>query len=115
MAVLGQKLTLADSESVAGTGVVGSASKLIPPDADEIALVVKIESGTVAALTVKLEQEIEGTWAQIGSVQTTNTSGGAISIAAVATTGKVRVNATTVTTPSSLVISAHVIYNKKFD
>lgn len=115
MAVLANKLTLADSASVSSTGVFGVATANLPSDADDIALVVKIEAGTVAALTVVLQQEIEGTWAQVGSVQTTNTSGAAISISAVATTGKLRVNATTVTTPSSLEVSAHVVYSKKFD
>jgi hypothetical protein len=115
MAVLGNKITLADNVAVSGTGVVGVAQTNLPADADDIALIVKVESGTVAALVVELEENIEGTWVQVGSVQTANTSGAAMSIAAVVTTGKLRVNATTVTTPSSLEISAHVVYSKKFD
>lgn len=110
-----QKIVVASSKSVSGTGVIGEAYVNLPPEADEIGLVVKIESGTVAALTVVLQQEIEGTWASVSSVQTTNTSGAAVSFSGVPTTGKLRVNATTVTTPSSLVVSAWVIHGKKFD
>ena len=105
--------TAAEGESVSGTGVIGNVVS-VESNADDIGLLVVL-SGSVAALTIELEHFLGNTWAQVGSVQTTITSGEALVFAGVPSTGKYRINATTVTTPSSLSVSAALVYSKKYD
>lgn len=105
--------TAPEGDSVTGTGVIGNVVS-VEANADEIGLLVVL-GGSVAALTIELEQFLGNTWAQVGSVETTITSGEAIVFSSVPSTGKYRINATTVTTPSSLQVSAALVYSKKYD
>ena len=106
-------IALAEGETVAGTGVVGNPQSTIPAYADEIGIITNIDSGTVAALTVNLQQKVGDTWVNVAGAQTTNTTGGAVAFATTPVAGLLRVNAATVTTPSSLVVSIKVVYGRK--
>lgn len=109
-----KRFTDSAGASVSGTGQIGEIITL-SPEADEIGLLVVIASGTVAALTIELEHNVGGTWVQVGSVQTTNTSGSSVVFSGVPSLGRYRLNATTVTTPSSLVVVGALVYGKKYD
>jgi len=102
-----------DGESISATG--SSVEFSLESNADEIGIITNIDSGTVAALTVNLQQKIGDTWANVAGAQTTNTSGGAIAFATAPSSGKYRITLATVTTPSSLVLTTKLVYGKKHD
>lgn len=99
--------------SVTGTGQIGDKLSL-ESNADEIGIQITI-GGSVAALTINLQHLVGNTWVNVAGAQTTATSGDAIAFATVPTTGVYRLNAATVTTPSSLQIIGALVYSKKYD
>lgn len=105
---------VASSVSVSGTGAFGNEVS-IENDADEIGILVTIASGTVTSLVVDLEHDVNGTWTLVTGAQVTLSSGSKVAFATVPSLGRYRVNATTVTTPSSLQVTAKVVYGKKFN
>jgi hypothetical protein len=106
-------IILADGVSVSATGVVGVAQHSLEAHADEIGIIVQIDSGTVSALTLNLQHKVGGTWTNVAGAQTTATSGGAVAFATTPIAGQIRINAATVTTPSSLVVTVKLCYGKK--
>ena len=103
---------LFDGASISGTGVSTFAPS-IPDHCHNVGILVNIDSGTVAALTVNLQHKVGDTWTNVTGAQTTNTSGGAIAFASVPTIGEYRANIVTCTTPSSLVITAKVVFSNE--
>lgn len=107
------KVIAHDNATITGTG--SSLEFSLPAEADEVGIVTNIDSGTVAALTVNIQQKVGDTWVNLAGAQTTNTSGGAVAFATTPNVGKLRVTLATVTTPSSLKITTKVVYGKRHD
>lgn len=105
------KEVMHDGASISGTG--NSKEVSLGPEADEIGIITNIDSGTVSALTVNLQQKVGDTWVNVAGAQTTNTSGGAVAFASAPTSGRYRINLATVTTPSSLLLTTKIIWGKR--
>ena len=112
---LTRKKTVLDNVSVTSAGFIGERFSL-PSNADNIAMAVVIESGTVSTLTSYITQDINGTdtgYSFIDGMDTNNTSGMAFSAATEGSTGNYKAYFGTVTSPSSLVVSMYIYWNER--
>lgn len=104
--------------SAATTTTKTSQAFGLPPFADEIGIVFNITSGSAAAITIKLQHSGDGgtTWVDLAGASITSliAAGTAMAFATTPNTGLVRVNLSTLTTPSSLICNAAIIYSRKY-
>lgn len=109
------KPTNFESASVAATKT--SSAIGLPPYADDVGLIFNVISGSAAAITIKLQHSGDGgtTWVDLAgaSINTLISAGTAMAFASTPNTGLVRINLSTLTTPSSLVAEAYIIYGRR--
>jgi hypothetical protein len=100
------------------TATKNSSATGLPPYADEVGLIFNITSGSAAAITIKLQHSCDGgtTWIDLAgaSINSLTSAGSAIAFASTPNSGLVRISLSTLTTPSSLVCDAQIIYSRKY-
>lgn len=105
-------------ESAATAATKTSSSFGLPVFADEVGIMFNITSGSAAAITVKLQHSGDNgvTWVDLAGASITSliSAGTAIAFASTPNTGMLRINLSTLTTPSSLICDASVIYGRKY-
>ncbi|MCK9370528.1 hypothetical protein M0R04_11510 [Candidatus Dojkabacteria bacterium] len=105
-------------ETAATAATKDSSAFGLPPNADEVGLLFNIVSGSAAAITIKLQHSGDDgtTWVDLAGASITSliSAGTAMAFASTPNTGLVRISMSTLTTPSSLVCNASVIYGRRY-